>query len=90
MGVMNFPRFLIKKCQWIKAQKWHKCNSSTAPCKQSKTMALCTGNCKNVEDLIRTVRLDHCWTSQLANEIGFFQGFLLKNHLLPAYYLGFD
>ena len=24
------------------------------------------------------------------NEIGFFQEFLLKNHLLRAYYLGFD
>ena len=29
-------------------------------------------------------------TSQLANEIGFFHGFLLKNHLLRAYYLEFD
>ena len=29
-------------------------------------------------------------TSQLANEMGFFQRVLLKNHLLRAYYLGFD
>ena len=29
-------------------------------------------------------------TSQLANEIDFFQKVLLKNHLLQAYYLGFD
>ena len=39
---------------------------------------------------VRTAGLDHCWTSQLANEIGFFQGFLLKNYLPPAHYLGFD
>ena len=39
---------------------------------------------------VRTGQADHCWTSQLANEIGFFQGFLLKNHLLPPHYLGFD
>ena len=39
---------------------------------------------------VRTSGLDHCRTSQLANEIGFFQGFLLKNHLLLAHYLGFD
>ena len=38
----------------------------------------------------RIGRLDHCWTSQLATEIGFFQRVLLKNHLLRAYYLGFD
>ena len=38
----------------------------------------------------RIGRLDHCWTSQLATEIGFFQRVLLKNHLLHAYYLGFD
>ena len=30
------------------------------------------------------------WTSQLASEMGFFQRVLLKNHLLHAYYLGFD
>ena len=30
------------------------------------------------------------WTSQLASEMGFFQRVLLKNHLLRAYYLGFD
>ena len=30
------------------------------------------------------------WTSQLANEIDFFQKVLLKNHLLHAYFLGFD
>ena len=29
-------------------------------------------------------------TSLLANEMGFFQRVLLKNHLLCAYYLGFD
>ena len=29
-------------------------------------------------------------TSQLANEMGFLQRVLLKNHLLHAYYLGFD
>ena len=31
---------------------------------------------------VRTGWPDHCRTSQLANEIGFFQGFLLKNYLL--------
>ena len=36
--------------------------------------------------LVRTGQADHCWTSQLANEISFFQGFLQKNHLLPAHY----
>ena len=35
-------------------------------------------------------RPDHCRTSQLANEIYFFQGFLLKKHLPRAYYLGLD
>ena len=29
-------------------------------------------------------------TSQFDDEIGFFQGFLPKNHLLPVHYLGFD
>ena len=29
---------------------------------------------------------DHYRTSYFDNEIGFFQGFLLKNHLLPAHY----
>ena len=29
-------------------------------------------------------------TSDFDNEIGFFQGFLLKNHLLPTHNLGFD
>ena len=29
-------------------------------------------------------------TSYFDNEIGFFQGFLLKNHLLHTHYLGFD
>ena len=39
---------------------------------------------------IRTGRPDHYQTSYFDNETGFFQGFLLNNHLLPAYYLGFD
>ena len=39
---------------------------------------------------VRTGRPDHCPTNHFDNEIGFFQGFLLKNHLLPAHYLGFD
>ena len=39
---------------------------------------------------VRTGRPDHCWTSHFNDEIGFFWGFLLKNHLLPAHYLGFD
>ena len=34
--------------------------------------------------------VDHYQTGYFDNEIGFFQGFLLKNHLLPAHYLGFD
>ena len=34
--------------------------------------------------------LYHCSTSQFENEIGFFQEFLLKDHLLRAYYSGFD
>ena len=39
---------------------------------------------------VRTGWPDHCPTSQFDNEIGFFQEFLLKNHLLGTYYLGFD
>ena len=39
---------------------------------------------------VRTGRPDHCRTSHFDNETGLFQGFLLKNHLLPAHYLGFD
>ena len=35
---------------------------------------------------IRTGQPDHYRTSYFDNEIGFFQGFLLKNHLLPAHY----
>ena len=35
-------------------------------------------------------RPDHCRTSQLANEIYFFRGFLLKKRLPRAYYLGLD
>ena len=35
---------------------------------------------------VRTGQPDNCWMSQLANEIGFFQGFLQKNHLLPAHH----
>jgi len=38
----------------------------------------------------RTSGPDHCPTSQFENEMGFFQEFLLKNHLPRAYYLGFD
>ena len=33
---------------------------------------------------------DHSPTSQFENVIGFLRGFLLKNHLLRAHYLGFD
>ena len=33
---------------------------------------------------------DICPTSQFENVIGFLRGFLLKNHPLPAHYLGFD
>ena len=39
---------------------------------------------------VRTGRLDHCPTSRFDNEIRFFQEFLLNNHFLGAYYLGFD
>ena len=39
---------------------------------------------------VRTGQPDHYQTSYFDNEIGFFQGFLLKNHLLPAHYIGFD
>ena len=40
---------------------------------------------------VRTGRPDHCPTESVSeNEIGFFQEFLLENHLLRAYYLGFD
>ena len=38
----------------------------------------------------RTGRPDHCSTSQFENKIGFFQEFLLKDHLLRAYYSVFD
>ena len=37
-----------------------------------------------------TGRPNHRRISHFDNEIGFFQGFLLKNHLLPALNLGFD
>ena len=33
---------------------------------------------------------DHGQTNHFDHEIGFFQEFLLKNHLLPTYHLGFD
>ena len=39
---------------------------------------------------VRTGQPDHYRTSYFDNEIGFFQGLLLKNHLLPTHYLGFD
>ena len=39
---------------------------------------------------VRTGRLDHCPTSRFDNEVHFFQEFLLNNHFLSAYYLGFD
>ena len=39
---------------------------------------------------VRAGRPDHCLTSQFDNEIGLFQEFLLKNHVLGAYYLGCD
>ena len=39
---------------------------------------------------VRTGRPDHGWSSHFDNEIGFSQEFLLKNHLLRAWYLGFD
>ena len=39
---------------------------------------------------VRTGRPDHGRTSHFKNEIGFYQKFLLKNHVLRAYYLGFD
>ena len=35
---------------------------------------------------VRTGRRDHCPTSQFESETGFFQEFLLKNHLFRAYY----
>ena len=35
---------------------------------------------------VRTGRPDHCPTSQFESETGFFQEFLLKNHLFRAYY----
>jgi len=39
---------------------------------------------------VRTGEADHCWTSHFDDEISFFLGFLLKNYLLSAHYLGFD
>ena len=33
---------------------------------------------------------EHGWTNHFDHEIGFFQEFLLKNHLLPTYHGGFD
>jgi len=36
---------------------------------------------------VRTGRPDHCRTSHFDNEIGVFQGLLLKNHLFLAHYL---
>ena len=38
---------------------------------------------------VRTGQLDHGWTGHFDNEIGFYQEFFLKNHLLCAYYLGY-
>ena len=39
---------------------------------------------------VRTGRPDHCPTSRIDNKIRFFHEFLLNNHFLGAYYLGFD
>ena len=39
---------------------------------------------------VRAGRPDHCPTSQVDNEIGLFQEFLLKYHVLGTYYLGCD
>ena len=39
---------------------------------------------------MRTGRPDHCPTSRFDYEIRFFQEFVLNNHFLGAYYLGFD
>ena len=39
---------------------------------------------------VRTVWPNHCLTSQLANEIGFFKELFLKSHLLRVFYLGFE
>ena len=39
---------------------------------------------------VGTGRPDHCLTSRFDNGIRFFQEFLLNNHFLGAYYLGFD
>ena len=39
---------------------------------------------------VRTSWSDHSRTSHFDDEIGFFQGFSLITHLLPAHYLGFD
>ena len=38
---------------------------------------------------VGTGRPDHCPTSRFDNGIRFFQGFLLNNHFLGTYYLGF-
>ena len=39
---------------------------------------------------VRTGRLDRDLTSHFHNEISFFKELIMKNHLLCAYYLGFD
>ena len=39
---------------------------------------------------VRTGQADYGQTSHFDNDTGFFQELLLKNHLFPAYYLGFD
>jgi len=39
---------------------------------------------------VRIGHPDHGWTSHFENEKGFFQEYLMQDHLLREYYLGFD
>ena len=57
---------------------------------QSVTLGVLASSFLGPFPFVRTGQPDHYRTSYFDNEIGFFQGFLLKNHLLPTHYLGFD
>jgi len=62
--------------------------NSTSPQTLSKSALTFIPKMQGRFPFVRTGRPDNYWTSYF--EIGFFHGFLLKNHLLPVHYLGFD
>ena len=91
----ELPRFLIKNASGSKLKNDISAIPQMHPASRAKQWLCVQKIVKTLRiwilgqfPFVRTVGLDHCRTSQLANEIGFFQGFLLKNH--PAHYLGFD